>query len=51
MLQYKCNLEGINVIIREESYTSKCSFEEIKKNQTYLGRRIKKGLSRLLMEV
>ncbi len=47
MLQYKCNLEGINVIIREESYTSKCSFidnEEIKKHETYLGRRIKRGL-------
>lgn len=47
MLQYKCNLEGINVIIREGSYTSKCSFidnEEIKKHETYLGRRIKRGL-------
>ena len=47
MLQYKCNLEGINVIIREESYTSKCSFidnEEIKKHETYLGKRIKRGL-------
>ena len=47
MLQYKCNLEGINVIIREESYTSKCSFidnEEIKKHETYLGGRIKRGL-------
>lgn len=47
MLQYKCNLEGINVIIREESYTSKCSFidnEKIEKHETYLGRRIKRGL-------
>lgn len=26
MLIYKCLLEGINVIINEESYTSKCSF-------------------------
>ena len=26
MLQYKCRLKGINVIIREESYTSKSSF-------------------------
>lgn len=26
MLQYKCQLRGINVIIREESYTSKSSF-------------------------
>lgn len=34
MITYKCKLEGINVIINEESYTSKCSafdFEEIKK--------------------
>lgn len=47
MLQYKCNLEGINVIVNDESYTSKCSFidnEEIKKHETYLGRRIKRGL-------
>ena len=47
MLQYKCNLEGIKVIITEESYTSKCSFidnEKIKKHETYLGRRIKRGL-------
>lgn len=26
MLQYKCKLVGIKVIIQEESYTSKCSF-------------------------
>ena len=26
MLQYKCQLEGIKVIIREESYTSKSDF-------------------------
>ena len=26
MLQYKCTFEGINVIIQEESYTSKASF-------------------------
>lgn len=26
MLKYKCELKGINVVIQEESYTSKCSF-------------------------
>ena len=47
MLTYKCKLEGINVIIKEESYTSKCSFldnEPIKKQKVYLGKRIKRGL-------
>lgn len=47
LIKYKCILEGIKVIIREESYTSKCSFidnEEIKKHKTYVGQRIKRGL-------
>ena len=47
MLSYKCRLEGINVIVTEESYTSKCSFidnEEIKKKETYDGKRVKRGL-------
>ena len=47
MLHYKCNLVGIRVIVIEESYTSKCSFidsEEIKKKETYLGKRTKRGL-------
>ena len=47
MLHYKCNLVGISMIITEESYTSKCSFidnEEIKKKETYLGKRTKRGL-------
>ena len=47
MLTYKCKLEGIVVIITEESYTSKCSFldnEPIKKHKNYLGKRIKRGL-------
>ena len=26
MLQYKCSLNGIKVVLQEESYTSKCSF-------------------------
>ena len=47
MLTYKCKLEGITVIIKEESYTSKCSFmdnEPIKKQKVYIGKRIKRGL-------
>lgn len=47
ILKYKCEIEGINVIFNEESYTSKCSFfdnEEIRKHETYLGKRIKRGL-------
>lgn len=51
MLKYKCELEGISVIVREESYTSKCSFfdnEEICKHTEYKGKRIKRGLFRTL---
>lgn len=47
MLYYKCKLVGINVIVTEESYTFKCSFidnEEVKKKETYLGKRTKRGL-------
>lgn len=47
MIKYKCALEGINVIINEESYTSKCSaidLEKIKKHDVYIGKRIKRGL-------
>ena len=46
-IKYKAKLEGITVIIREESYTSKCSFldnEDVKKHETYLGKRKKRGL-------
>lgn len=46
-LKYKAELEGIQVILQEESYTSKCSFfdnEDIKKQVTYKGKRIKRGL-------
>jgi len=48
-LEYKCKLEGINVILTEESYTSKCSFldgESIEEHENYLGKRIKRGLFR-----
>lgn len=53
MLEYKCNLVGINVIIHEESYTSKTSFRYQDYIPTYniddynfqpTGKRIKRGL-------
>ena len=47
MLTYKCEIEGISVIVTEESYTSKCSFlddEDICKHKEYVGKRIKRGL-------
>lgn len=46
-VQYKAKLVGINTIVTEESYTSKCSaldFEPIQKHETYLGKRKKRGL-------
>jgi putative transposase len=49
MLQYKCELVGIEVFITEESYTSKCSAldnEPICKHELYLGKRVKRGLFR-----
>lgn len=48
-LEYKCKLEGINIILTEESYTSKCSFldnESVEKHESYLGKRVKRGLFR-----
>lgn len=47
MISYKATLEGINVKIVEESYTSKCSFldnEDVCKHDSYKGRRVKRGL-------
>lgn len=47
MLKYKCEKVGINLIITEESYTSKCSFldeEEISKHESYIGKRVKRGM-------
>ena len=49
MLSYKAKLAGIKVVTTEESYTSKISFldlEPIRKNKTYAGQRIKRGLFR-----
>ena len=47
MLEYKCKLAGINVVIINEAYTSKCSFldrEKISKHTSYVGRRVRRGL-------
>ncbi len=49
MLEYKCRLKGITVVVNEESYTSKCSFldnEKICKHSEYKGKRVKRGLFR-----
>lgn len=47
MLQYKGELEGIEVIVVEESYTSKVDhlvFEEMVHHEKYQGKRTKRGL-------
>lgn len=47
MIEYKSKLVGIDVIITEESYTSKCSFidfEPMEKKESYLGKRKHRGL-------
>lgn len=49
MLEYKCSLAGINVVVVNEAYTSKCSFvdnETVSKHETFAGQRIKRGLFR-----
>jgi putative transposase len=49
MLRYKAELVGIQVLVSEESYTSKCSFldlEPVGKHEVYAGKRIKRGLFR-----
>jgi putative transposase len=49
MLQYKCELVGLQVYLTEESYTSKCSaldHEPIGKAESYLGKRVTRGLFR-----
>lgn len=46
-LKYKCEMVGINLIIHEESYTSKCdglALEDVKQHDTYLGKRVKRGM-------
>lgn len=47
MIQYKAEEYGINVIITEESYTSKIDHfagEKMCKHEKYLGKRVKRGL-------
>jgi putative transposase len=47
MLRYKAELVGIQVVVSEESYTSKCSFldlEPVGKHEVYAGKRVKRGL-------
>ena len=48
-IKYKAEEIGINVIVQEESYTSKCSFldmESIEHHDEYMGKRIKRGIFR-----
>jgi putative transposase len=47
MLTYKAQLVGIDVVLTEESYTSKCSFlegEPLGHRELYLGKRARRGL-------
>jgi putative transposase len=47
---YKAELLGIEVVVTEESYISKCSFldnEPLQKQETYAGKRVKRGLFRV----
>ena len=47
MLAYKCKRLGINFVLQEEAYTSKCdalAFESIEKHESYKGSRIKRDL-------
>ena len=48
-IEYKAKMVGIETIVTEESYTSKCSsydLEPIQKHETYVGKRTKRGLFR-----
>ena len=51
MIKYKCELEGIRVLLTEESYTSKASALDLDflpdmnfKDPVFSGKRIKRGL-------
>ncbi|AKB74350.1 hypothetical protein MSLAZ_1089 [Methanosarcina lacustris Z-7289] len=47
MIQYKAQEVNIEVILQEESHTSKCSFldnEPVEHRAKYVGRRVKRGL-------
>ena len=46
-IRYKAEEKGMNVIIQDESHTSKCSFldnESIEHHDAYMGKRIKRGV-------
>ena len=46
-IQYKAEEQGIEVLLQEESHTSKCSFldqESIKHHENYMGRRKRRGV-------
>ncbi len=46
-IQYKSELVGVNIIINEESYTSKIDhlvLEKLEKQEVYLGKRVHRGL-------
>jgi IS605 OrfB family transposase len=48
-VRYKAEEEGIEVELKEEAHTSKCSFldnEPIEHREEYVGRRVKRGLFR-----
>ena len=48
-ISYKYEDMGIRFVIQEESYTSKCSFlngESIEAHESYIGKRVKRGLFR-----
>ena len=50
-LKYKCLMCGINVILTEESYTSKCdnlNLESMEHHDNYDGKRTKRGLFKSL---
>ena len=50
-IHYKAEENGIRVIMVKEEYTSKCSSldkEEIRKHETYIGNRVKRGLFKTL---
>ena len=47
MIKYKAQMAGVEAIVTQEAYTSKCSaidLEPICKHETYLGKRKKRGL-------
>ena len=49
-IRYKAEENGIRVIMAKEEYTSKCSSldkEEIRKHETYVGKRVKRGLFKM----